>query len=370
MKKARFFAVLLSLTFLCLALSSCFFFNSKPWEEGKLTNTFFSTEYLAERGVVDFPAPKLESSYFDPAKNILYLNLTREEFDAYTNAVADYLLGNENLAVKGYHCGNDIWGLLIIPIRIYQLAPLDVENISYLSENERLFGFSTEKPNDLYKGEAEVKSVKFVSLVWEPTIKESGVSYTAVMEFPSLSLRAEYLPCYHSHDFTSLTYPVPGTVFTTTIYTCQRCGEETREGYNYGSEEIQFSLTVTDGKEFIVSKIPEKAWRGSLIEITAKAPKDAELKVIINGTEIPKIRDFEDEQIYAFIMPYGGATITAEAIEHEHTGRWCSGEVAHWYEYTCGCPFPEVAELHYDHDNDNLCDVCGYAIHSKGTENQ
>ena len=200
MQKTRIYTALLLIAVLCIALSSCFFFDAgKPWEEDKLTNTFFGTEYLAERGVADFPVPKLEGSYFDADENVLYLNLSREEFDAYTNTVTDYLLKNENLAVKGYHCGNDIWGLLIIPIRIYQLAPLDMENISYLSENERLFGFSTEEPDDLYDGEAEVKSVKFVSLVWEPTTKKSGASYTAVMKFPALTMRAEYLPCHHSH---------------------------------------------------------------------------------------------------------------------------------------------------------------------------
>ena len=365
MQKTRFLFSLV-LIFLLLSLSSCTFLFGppKPWEENKLPNTFFSEEYLAAQGVADFPAPLLDGAYFDPADNILYLNLTREEFDTYTNTVADYLLKNEKLAVKGYHCGNDIWGLLIIPIRIYQLAPLDAESISYLNENERLFGFSTEKPNELYDGEAEVNGVKFVSLVWEPTTKESGASYTTVMKFPSLSMRAEYLPCYHSHDFTSVTYPVPGTVFTTTIYTCRRCGEKTREGYDYGSEEIQFSLTVTKGGEFIVSKTPEKAWRGSLIEITTKAPVGTELKVIINGTEIPKIREFEDEQIYAFIMPYGGVEIVIEAIEHVHTSEMHSGEEAHWYTYTCGCPSNEIAELHYDHNEDGLCDACEYVMQS------
>ena len=363
MQKTRIFTALLLIAVLCIALSSCFFFGAgKPWEEDKLTNTFFGTEYLAERGVADFPVPKLEGSYFDADENVLYLNLSREEFDAYTNTVTDYLLKNENLAVKGYHCGNDIWGLLIIPIRIYQLAPLDMENISYLSENERLFGFSTEEPDDLYDGEAEVKNVKFVSLVWEPTTKKSGASYTAVMKFPALTMRAEYLPCHHSHDFESITYPVPGTVFTTTIHTCRRCGEVTREGYGYGNEEIQFSLIVVEGAELIVSKIPEKAWRGSLIEITTKAPEGTELKVIINGTEIPKIRDFEDEQIYAFIMPYGGIEVEVEAVEHVHTGRWGCGEESHWYEYTCGCESNDIAELHYDHDNNGLCDACAYMV--------
>ena len=49
--------------------------------------------------------------------------------------------------------------------------------------------------------------------------------------------------------------------------------------------------------------------------------------------------------------------------EHtEHTGRWGCGEEAHWYEYTCGCVNNDIAELHYDHNNDGLCDACGYEL--------
>ena len=83
MKKARCIATLFLIVLLCSALSSCFFFGpGKPWEEDMLRDTFFGTDYLAERGVADFPTPKLEGSYFDAEKNILYLNLSREEFDA------------------------------------------------------------------------------------------------------------------------------------------------------------------------------------------------------------------------------------------------------------------------------------------------
>ena len=49
--------------------------------------------------------------------------------------------------------------------------------------------------------------------------------------------------------------------------------------------------------------------------------------------------------------------------EHtEHTGRWGCGEESHWYEYTCGCVNNDIAELHYDHDNDGLCDACAYMV--------
>ncbi len=316
MKRTRISVFLLLVAVLCGVLSSCVFFGpAKAWEEGKLTNTFFGADYLAERGVADFSVPKLEGSYFDPEDNILYLNLTREEFDTYTSIIVTYLREKEELAVKGYHCGDDVWGLLLIPIRVYQLAPLETEKISYLDDNKRLFGFSTQEPNPLSDGESEVRGVKFVSLSWEPTTQDSGASYTTVMQFPTLTQRAEYLPCHHGHDFESVTYPVPGTVFTTTINTCKLCREKTREGYDYGYEEEKFSWTVVEGTEYLVAGMHKLEYRGSLVEIATKAPEGVKLKMTISGTDIPVVRELDGEQVFAFIMPYGSVNVTIEEMD-------------------------------------------------------
>lgn len=52
----------------------------------------------------------------------------------------------------------------------------------------------------------------------------------------------------------------------------------------------------------------------------------------------------------------------SEGSHTEHTGEWHSSEYAHWYQYTCGCPSPEIAEEHHNYDGDSLCDVCGYVM--------
>ena len=365
MKKARSFASLFLVILLCSALSSCFFFGpGKPWEEDLLRDTFFGADYLAERGVADFPAPNLEGSYFDTEKNILYLNLTHEEFDAYTNTVAAYLQGNENLAIKGFHCGVDLQALLVIPLKVYQLASLDEGEIDFFFGDERIFGFSTEESEyEGYRGEYTLKNPQFVSIKWEPETKKSGASFTTVMQFPSF-YGAEFLSCYHGHQMESMTYPVAGTVHTTTIRTCLRCGEKEREGYGYGDELKKFSWTVVEGTEY-VSGIYKQEYRGDLVEIATKTPTEGKLKMIVNGKEIPVVKETEGTQVFAFIMPYGDINITIELAEpHEHTGELHSGEEAHWYTYTCGCPSNEIAELHYDHDEDGLCDACEYVMQS------
>ena len=49
--------------------------------------------------------------------------------------------------------------------------------------------------------------------------------------------------------------------------------------------------------------------------------------------------------------------------EHEHTFEYIASEDSHFQQYTCGCPSPEIAEMHYDTDGDDLCDACGYPYH-------
>ena len=46
----------------------------------------------------------------------------------------------------------------------------------------------------------------------------------------------------------------------------------------------------------------------------------------------------------------------------EHTYEWVGSEGGHQKVYTCGCPSPDIVELHNDNNGDYQCDVCGWAI--------
>ena len=56
-----------------------------------------------------------------------------------------------------------------------------------------------------------------------------------------------------------------------------------------------------------------------------------------------------------------------ELNRHEHTGEWHTSESTHYYQYTCGCPSPDIAELHLDGDDNGLCDICEYVIGGTAT---
>lgn len=44
----------------------------------------------------------------------------------------------------------------------------------------------------------------------------------------------------------------------------------------------------------------------------------------------------------------------------EHTYEYIQYETGHFKQYTCGCPSPEIMGEHYDHDENDICDACGY----------
>ena len=46
----------------------------------------------------------------------------------------------------------------------------------------------------------------------------------------------------------------------------------------------------------------------------------------------------------------------------EHTYEWACYEETHQKIYTCGCPTPDIAEMHLDTDEDYICDICKYEM--------
>ena len=50
---------------------------------------------------------------------------------------------------------------------------------------------------------------------------------------------------------------------------------------------------------------------------------------------------------------------TLKKEKHDHTYEYAGNDYTHQKIYTCGCPTPDIAEMHYDNDKDDLCDACG-----------
>lgn len=44
----------------------------------------------------------------------------------------------------------------------------------------------------------------------------------------------------------------------------------------------------------------------------------------------------------------------------EHTFEYIAYESGHFKQFTCGCPSPEIMEMHRDENGDGICDLCNY----------
>ena len=293
------------------ALSSCYFRREK-WEDGKQKEVFFDAEKLEFLHLSDIPMPNLENSYLD--ESTLYLNLSREEYDAYVCDLSSYLYENESIHFKGYKYGTHTEVLLILPFVADDFAPL-TEEYPDIPADSHTFCFSLFDTYELIDKCYYFEWSERIHIEYSPTSpKNSDFSYTVRMSLSSLSneMHDTYDPCYHDHDFSEAVYPIAGTENTVKISTCCRCEEETQSWY--ASEYKSISVMVTTGNEY-VRYAPNWMMSGLLYEVKLAAQNEGELKLFVNGTEIPKTRDAGDYWAYSFIAPSDDAVIYVEYIE-------------------------------------------------------
>ena len=147
----KIIALILMLVMCLVSLSSCeilagAFLIWAGTQESSMDaqNEFFSTEYLAECKLSDMPVPNVDGSFRTETK--LYLNLTEEEFDAYSKQVFDYLWAKEDAYFKGYEVDSGFaGGIFFVPEDRY--APL-LENYNLESDAHRFIFSTTEKLNE------------------------------------------------------------------------------------------------------------------------------------------------------------------------------------------------------------------------------
>ena len=313
MKKS--IVVLLVLFSLCLA--SCR--TSKIKESAY--DTFFTDERLSACHVEGLPPPKLEGSVLCNGE-VLYLNLTSEEFLAYTEQVASYILERNDIYFKGvFHETNIAVGPLFLPLDEQVYVPL--EDCATFSPSANRFAFAL--GDELGSGwlTNSMRDAFEVSICFgEGTVEELGFSYTAVLEIHEVRF-ARYETCAKEHKYTAwLSYPVPNTDTVIRISRCDYCGTETRDAH-YGDYSTAYSVSIIKGTGCIerecLSEYQRSPDRYAGLEQHIKVLKsgDTRYTVTANGFEIPML--YEDEEsncyVYGFIMPQCAVAIEIAIYE-------------------------------------------------------
>ncbi len=107
-------------------------------------NEFFDSEYLTACLLSNMPVPNIEGSFRTETK--LYLNMSEEEFDAYSKQVFDYLLAKEDAYFKGYEVDSGLaGGIFFAPEDRY--APL-LKDYDLDSDAHRFIFSTTERLNE------------------------------------------------------------------------------------------------------------------------------------------------------------------------------------------------------------------------------
>lgn len=148
----RIVAIVLMLAFFLISLTSCdvlaaallIWAGTQQGSDIDAQNEFFAPEYLAECKLSDIPIPNVDGSFRTESK--LYLNMTEEEFDAYSKQVFEYLWAKEDAYFKGYEVDSGLAGGIFF-VGEDRYAPL-LENYNLESDSHRFIFSTTELLNE------------------------------------------------------------------------------------------------------------------------------------------------------------------------------------------------------------------------------
>lgn len=282
---------LLCIVLLCVGLAGCFHRENLP------KDCFFSEETLSQYALTGLPSPKLENARLKDTT--LYCNLTMEEYEAYVAQVLSWLQSREDIYHLGTYCTTRLMAEFL-PYKIYSFLPEDYS----FREKSHHFAFSL---TDTALEDALEAPVAVQIKRESGSLSASDFSYNTVISL-ARPIAARFDPCYHDHHYDSgIAYPIPGLGKSITIQSCIYCGSTTQDWY-YGNN-TSYAVKATGEKHRIAFTNYSDFWTidslyaGLKLEISLGNLVDGDIIVLVNGEEIPKIRDDGTYWTYGFIMP-------------------------------------------------------------------
>lgn len=318
MKKAILTSLLLIFV---LSVSSCC--ASQP--EQAEYNVFFSESVLAEYDLEDMPIPSLKNSViYGDEINTLYLNLTEDELEAYTDDLLDYVLSREDIYYKGVWYTADIAvGPLFLPLSIDVYIPLEdnVDQISggyqlaFTKESELSSGWVTDIMSEAYE---------IVVRYEQGAIDEIDFEYNTVIKIGKAEY-ARFDACAKEHKYgKAISYPVPGAKMDIDVSYCTYCGAETQSYYYGGGDYNEYATIIANGAEYLEREcyrtftVNPTCYAGLIEYVVIPKSDTAEYTVTVNGIEIPLSYEEDNCLYYGFIMPCCDVEIAiTEVVEQD-----------------------------------------------------
>ena len=290
--------------FLCLislfGLTAC----NASYEEKK----FFSEEVLSQAKLNDIPVPaNIENSVIQYG-NKLYLKLTDDEYVQYVASVLNYLKTKEDIYYLGYSVGS---GLVAEMFPYNEIAPL-TENYKETLDNHHFF-FSKENGIDDKNFLSAPVEIDIKRVNAELTYKKFQYN-TQIIINEGHSAQAQWNICGAIHTFDEgKEYKIPGSNNTVTEYTCIHCGSTEMSDFIGDMKMYNIIIEDTNADHYIIKK-SDSVPSGVIVSIVTQKLIDADIKFIVNGTEIKPNETEDDKWSYDFIMPCCDVVITTELI--------------------------------------------------------
>lgn len=290
--------------FLCLislfGLTAC----NASYEENK----FFSEEVLSQAKLNDIPVPaNIENSVIQYG-NKLYLKLTDDEYVQYVASVLSYLKTKEDIYYLGYSVGS---GLVAELFSYNEIAPL-TENYKETLDNHHFF-FSKENGIDDKNFLSAPVEIDIKRVNAELTYKKFQYNTQIIINEGHLA-QAQWNICGAIHTFDEgKEYKIPGSNNTVTEYTCIHCGSTEMSDFVGDMKMYNIIIEDTNADHYIIKK-SDSVPSGVIVSIITQKLLDADIKFIVNGTEIKPRETEDDKWSYDFIMPCCDVVITTELI--------------------------------------------------------
>ena len=300
MKKLLAFCLTVVLCLCCLA--SC----GVSYEK----NGFFSEEFLTQNKLADMPLPPhLDDSVYGSASllgNMLYLNLTDEEYERYVEDLLNYLRAKEDI----YYLGFSVGGRLLAEMLPYdEIAPI-TDSYNTKKDEHHIF-FATE--DGLGNSDFLNSPVEFIIIRESGKLTFNNYEYNTKIGICDGNLaRAAWNQCGAEHTYDEgVEYPIPGSDRMITEYTCVHCGSTKLSDF-IGDMKF-YNITIEDVDNCLIDR-PERGVSGVIYRIKSHKIIDADLKFVVNGTRIYPRETDDDKWIYEFVMPCEDIVITAEIV--------------------------------------------------------
>ena len=269
-------------------------------------NEFFSEEMLTQNKLADMPVPPHVDNSVNQYGNILYLNLTKDEYESYVSDLLQYLRAKEDISYLGYSVGS---GLVAEMIPYDEIAPI-TDSYSPSRDSHKIF-FSTKNgidDNNYLNYPVEIEIIRKSG-----KLNFDNFEYnTQICISDGYSAQAQWNLCGTEHTYDEgIEYKIAGSDRTITEYTCVNCGST--ELSDFIGDMKFYNITIEDIDNCLIDH-PTEGISGTIYRVKAHKIIDADLKFVVNGTRIYPRETDDDKWIYEFVMPCEDIVITAEIV--------------------------------------------------------